>query len=310
MPAGRGGGHHGTEPAGMAVVIARRARFVNFCAFRSVATVSSTRMTRMAGFTVVVLLGLSLSTAVAAAELQPRTVQAYERHSEQAVREFVARAQKLAREARRCDGVMTARAASGDGILNVPDGLIHNWMATAFVRGATLRQVVDVARDYPSYSRVYENVKSVKVLSQTDDTYGVLIRLEEGSFTVEVVLDVRSTVEYRTLGDGSVTATSKSDEIRQVNNAGRRNESLRPVGRDSGYLWRAHTLTLFAPSEEGVFVAMETLGLSRGYPPFTSWWLEPIARRLGRKSAEGSLNEFLTAIRRSAGLPTPKSSCS
>jgi hypothetical protein len=182
-------------------------------------------------------------------------------------------------------------------------------VATAFVKGATLRQVVDVARDYPSYGKVYENVVSAKVLSQKGDTYSVLIRLEEGSLGVEAVLDVRSTVEYRTLGDGSILATSKSDEIRQVDNAGRSNESRRPVGRDSGYLWRAHTVTLFTPSDDGVVVVMETLGLSRGYPPFTGWWLEPIARRLGRKSAEGSLNEFLVAIRRSAGLPAAKSAC-
>lgn len=264
----------------------------------------------MAGFVVALLPAFSsLATVVEAAELQPRTVQAYEKHSEQAVREFVARAQKLARETRRCDGVMKARAASGDGILNVPDGLIHNWMATAFVKDATLRQVAEVARDYSSYSTVYENVKSARVLSQQGDIYRVLLRLEEGGLGIEAVLDVRSTVEYRTLPDGSLSATSKSDEIRQVNNAGRSNESLRPAGRDSGYLWRAHTLTLFTPHQDGVFVIMETLGLSRGFPPFTGWWLEPIARRLGRKSAEGSLKEFLTAIRRSAGLPTPESSC-
>ena len=183
---------------------------------------------------------LSGAGNVRAADLKAPTEQAYEKHSAQAVREFVSRAQKLARESRRCDGVMTARAASGDGILNVPDGLIHNWMATAFVKGATLRQAADVARDYPSHSKVYENVKSAKVLSQQGDVYRVLLRLEEGGLGVEAVLDVRSTVEYRTLGDGAISAMSKSDEIRQVNNAGRSNESLRPAGRDSGYLWRAH----------------------------------------------------------------------
>jgi hypothetical protein len=267
-------------------------------------------MPRIAGYTIGVLVGLAcLASAVEAADLKPRTAQAYETHSQQAVREFAARAQKLARELRRCDGVMTARAASGDGILNVPDGLIHNWMATAFVRGATLRQVADVARDYPSYSKVYENVKSAKVLSQQGDTYRVLLRLEEGGLGVEAVLDVRSSVEYRTLNDGAIAALSASEEIRQVDNAGRSNESLRPVGRDSGYLWRAHTLTLFTQHPDGVSVVMETIGLSRGYPPLTGFWLEPIARRLGRKSAEGSLSEFLTAVRRSAGLPAPKSSC-
>ena len=187
-------------------------------------------MARTAGFTIGALVGLAcLASTVEAADLKPRTAQAYEKHSEQALRDFAARAQKLARESRRCDGVMSARAASGDGILNVPDGLIHNWMATAFVRGATLLQVADVARDYPSYSKVYENVKSAKVLSQQGDTYRVLLRLEEGGLGVEAVLDVRSTVEYRTLGDGAISALSKSDEIRQVNHAGRPNESLRPA---------------------------------------------------------------------------------
>lgn len=267
-------------------------------------------MGRAAGFIICTLFVLAYPpAAVDAAELKPHTAQAYEKHSEQAVREFMARAQKLARETRRCDGVMTARAGSGDGILSVPDGLIHHWTATAFVKGASLRQVAEVARDYPTYSKVYENVVSAKVLSRQGDTYSVLIRLEEGGLGVEAVLDVRSTVEYRTLGDGSISATSKSNEIRQVNNAGRPNESLRPAGRDSGYLWRAHTLTLFIPSGDGVFVVMETLGLSRGYPPFTGWWLEPIARRLGRKSVEGSLNEFLTAIRRTAGMKATGSSC-
>jgi hypothetical protein len=267
-------------------------------------------MRRVPALIVGILLGLSgLAANAAAAELKPPAAQAYEKHARQAVQAFVARAQKLAHQARRCDGVMTARAGSGDGILGVPDGLIHNWVATAFVRGATLRQVAEVARDYPSYGKVYENVVSAKVLSQKGDSYNVLIRLEEGSLGVEAVLDVRSTVEYSTLGDGSISAISKSEEIRQVDNAGRANESLRPVGRDSGYLWRAHTLTLFMPHDDGVVIVMETLGLSRGYPPLTGWWLEPIARRLGRKSVEGSLNEFLSAIRRSAGLPAPKSSC-
>jgi hypothetical protein len=251
---------------------------------------------------------LVVAPAANAADLQSRTAQAYEKYADAAARAFVARAQKLA-SATRCDGVMTARAGSGDGILDVPDGLIHHWVGTAFVKGATLKQVSDVARDYADYSKVYENVVSTRVLSQQADDYLVLIRLKEGELGIDAVLDVRSAVDYRTLGDGSILAISKSAEIRQVENAGRANESLLPAGRDSGYLWRAHTYTLFVPQRDGVFVVMETLGLSRRFPPFTSWIIEPIARRLGRKSVEGSLGEFLTAIRRSAGLPRPKSSC-
>jgi hypothetical protein len=179
----------------------------------------------------------------------------------------------------------------------------------AFVRGATLQQVAGVARDYPSYSKVYTNVVSARVLSEQGDRYRVLIRLKEGEAGINAVLDVRSAVDYRMQADGSTTAISKSEEIREVENAGRPNESRLPAGRDSGYLWRAHTFTQFIPERDGVVVVMETLGLSRRFPRGLGWLIEPIARRLGRKSVEGSLNEFLTAIRRSAGLPAPKSPC-
>lgn len=255
------------------------------------------------------LAALSLTAAPAtAADLQPRTAQAYDKYADQLTRDFVSRAEKNS-GARRCDGVITARAGNGDGILNVPDGLLHHWLGVAFVRGATLQQVASVARDYTAYSKVYTNVVSSKVLSQQGDSYRVLIRLKEGEAGINAVLDVRSAVDYRMRTDGSLTAISKSEEIREVEHAGRPNESPLPAGRDSGYLWRAHTFTQFIPEKDGVVVVMETLGLSRRFPRGFGWIIEPIARRLGRKSVEGSLNEFLTAIRRSAGLPAPKSSC-
>jgi hypothetical protein len=243
----------------------------------------------------------------AAADLQPRTAQAFEKYADEMTRDFVARAMKNSTTARRCDGVIIARAGNGDGILNVPDGLIHHWLGLAYVQGATLKEVNQVARDYSAYPKVYKAVVSSKVLSQQGDSYRVLIRLKEDA-GLTAVLDVRSAVEYRTQR-GGITATSKSEEIRQVENFGKRNESLLPVGKDSGYLWRAHTLTHFIPEEGGVFIVMETLGLSRQFPPLTGWIIEPIARRIGRKSVEGSLDEFLTAIRRSAALPAPKAAC-
>ena len=274
------------------------------------ATVSSTLVTRIARLPIVWFSALAFLTPSRshAADLQPRTAQAYDKYAVDMTRDFVSRATMNSTTARRCDGVITARAGSGDGITNVPDGLIHHWLGLAFVRGATLKDVDQVARDYSAYPKVYKSVVSSKVLSRQGDTYRVLIRLKEDA-GLTAVLDVRSAVEYRTQGDSSITAISKSEEIRQVEDFGKPSETLLPVGRDSGYLWRAHTLTHFVAEKDGVFIVMETMGLSRRFPPFTGWLLEPIARRIGRKSVEGSLDEFLTAIRRSAGLPAPKSPC-
>ena len=43
---------------------------------------------------------------------------------------------------------------------------------------------------------------------------------------------------------------------------------------------------------------METVGLSRGFPPLLGWLIEPIARRLGRKSIERSLEEFIAEVQK------------
>jgi hypothetical protein len=275
------------------------------------ATVSSSVMPRAARLTLACWLSSAAClapTPAHAADLQPRTVQAYEKYADQATRDFVARARKTAAGATRCDGVIAARAAGGDGILTVPGGLVHHWLGLAFVKGAQLKQVDGVARDYSSYSKVYKSVVSSKVLDQKGNDYRVLIRLKEDA-GLTAVLDVRSAVDYRAQSDGSVTAISRSEEIRQVEDYDKPTESLLPVGRDSGYLWRAHTFTHFVPEKDGVLIVMETLGLSRRFPYGTGWFLEPIARRIGRKSVEESLTEFGVAIRRSAGLPAPGSSC-
>lgn len=275
------------------------------------ATVSSTAMRLLRRATVCCLAGVACLTPApaGAADLQPRTAQAFEKYAEEATRDFPPRARKAAAGAKRCDGVIAARAGNGDGILSVPGGLVHHWLGLMFVRGAQLKQADGVARDYPSYSRVYKSVVSSKVLDQKGNTYRVLIRLKEDA-GLTAVLDVRSAVDYRAQGDGSVTAISRSEEIREVDDYGEPNESLKPVGRDSGYLWRAHTFTHFVQEKDGVLIVMETLGLSRRYPYGTGWFLEPIARRIGRKSVEESLTEFGVAIRRAAGLPAAGSSCS
>jgi hypothetical protein len=249
---------------------------------------------------------MALAAPAAAADLEPHTAQAYAKYAEDARRNFTARTRTTA--ATRCDGVASARAGGGDGILEVPDGLVHHWVGSAFVRGATLPQVAAVARDYPSYSRIYKSVVAASVLSQQGDTYRVQIRIKEGAGPVTAVLNVRSTVEYQSRGN-TMTAISSSDEIREVENAGLRNESLLPAGHDSGYLWRAHTFTSFAAERDGVAIVMETLGLSRRFPWGLGHVIEPFARRLGRKSVETSLQEFVTAIRKAAGLAEPKSAC-
>ena len=77
-------------------------------------------------------------------------------------------------------------------------------------------------------------------------------------------------------------------------------EELLQPGRDSGYLWRAATFTYFREQTDGLYVETETTALSREFPPLLGWIIEPIARRLGRRSVATSLQEFIAAIQKPA----------
>lgn len=247
------------------------------------------------GALVAIALAGSMRHPAAAAELQERTSRAYDAYLDAARRAFASRPRSVVAPAPP-SGVLAAGPAHDDGIIGVPGGLVHHWRAAAFIRGATLRQSLDVSWAFENYAAVYKAVVASQLLGRDGDRYRVLMRVEEGEAGVRAVLDVRSTVEYVYPSAGVALALSQADEIRQVENAGRRDERLLPAGRDSGYLWRAATFTYFREQSDGVYVETETVGLSREFPPLLGWIIEPIARRLGRRSSATSLQEFLTAV--------------
>jgi hypothetical protein len=233
-----------------------------------------------------------------AAELQERTSRAYDAYLAEARQTFLSRVRTAG--ATRREGVSPARAGREDGIIEVPGGLVHHWVGTAFIGGVTARKVLDVSSDYPAYSRIYKAIIASRLLGRDGDTFRVLMRLKEGEAGVSAVLDVQSTVQYFYPTGRSAYAISNADEIREVNEAGGSGERLLPPGQDSGYLWRANTFSYFTEQDGGVYIETETLGLSRRFPVMLGWLIEPIARRLGRKSVETSLQEFLAAVRTAA----------
>jgi hypothetical protein len=82
-----------------------------------------------------------------------------------------------------------------------------------------------------------------------------------------------------------------------LRDAGTAKERKLLPGHDSGYLWGAAAFTHMVEDNGGVFVEMETIGLSRDFPRLLSWIIEPVARRVGRSSVERSLQEFSKAVR-------------
>ena len=228
----------------------------------------------------------------AAAELQDRTKSAYDTYRANAEAQFLSRQHAPGNPP--LEGV-TVRPANKDGIISIAGGLIHHWSGASFIRDVNLQTVIDMSRNYDAYTSIYKEIVASRVLESDGDKYQVLMRLKESGGGVTAVVDVRATVRYVVPEKGRVFTFLSSDEIRQVQAAGTPDEVLLPAGRDSGYLWRFDVFTAFVETPDGVYVETETLGLSRTIPAMLSWFVKPIARRLGRKSVTRSLEEFQAA---------------
>ena len=246
----------------------------------------------------------------AAAELAPETAEAYERYVAEIRERFGAEVlarippenASQERLVRLRAGEIVAEPGNGDGILDVPGGLVHHWRGAAFIPDVSLDEVIAIAQDYSSYADNYEWVVGGGVLNyerdeeRARDLFEIFLRIERSASVVTGILDPWTVVEYQRQGPEFASAVSTTDCIRQIENEGRPNERRLPVGTGSGYLWRAVTLSTYIRAEGGVIIEFETIGLSRRFPRMLGWIIEPIARRLGRGSAADSLRQLRRAV--------------
>jgi len=256
----------------------------------------------MARWVIVALVWGVACAPASAADLTEAAIRAYDEYFAAARKDFVARAtgdapgRRAERDAPGVDrGVV--RPASGDGILSKPNSLVHHWRGEIFMPGVSLDQVMAISQAYAEYPRIFKPIQAATVLPAAGDGFHVLFRMKSSAGGLSATLDLRTRIRWVRLDEQRAYVVSASEEIREVANAGRPSERLLPEGHDSGYLWRAASMTRFAASDGGVWMVMETVGLSRPFPPLLGWAIEPFARRVGRSSVEDSMTEFAQAVR-------------
>jgi hypothetical protein len=239
----------------------------------------------------------------AGAELRPATEQAYVEYVADLTRRFegcAASGEPLwapapGRHDALTSGRVVVQAAVEDGIFDVPGGLVHHWRGAAFIPGVMLEDVLALGRAYDDYGRIYTPIESARLLGTDGDTSHIVMRVRQSAGPISAVLDLWSAVTHRA-SHGRAYTMSRTERIRDVKDAGTPKERHAAPGDESGYLWRAATLTRLEARDGGVSIEYETVGLSRRFPQMTRWLVEPIARRVGRASVEQTLQEMRRAV--------------
>jgi hypothetical protein len=258
------------------------------------------------GSVIVLLVG-----AAQAAELKPETLKAWDQYIE----EVNARMQERAREGGTflwvneaadrgrevSEGRIVVAPMAQHTPMRVPSGLIHHWIGAALVPNTKMEEVLSVVRDYPRYKEIYApTVIESKAVRQTDSEDQFDMVLMNKSLLMKRALDSEYQSTYVRLDAKRCYSTSYTTRVQEVEDYGQANEHRLPLNEGSGYIWRLYGITRFQETDNGVYVEVEGIALSRDIPGAFRMMVDPIVRRVSKGSVMTSLKQTEDAISNAA----------
>ncbi len=254
--------------------------------------------------------------AVSAAELQPETAAAFDQYIQATETRIASELRTgpflfvdaLPEERRReayahlRDGQIRVEQvntmAEGHPI-EVPHGLIHDWIGVLFIPDASLARTLAIVQDYNNHQNIYKpDVRNSKLLERDGDHFKVSFQLYKKSL-VTVAINANFDVDYQHISPSRVVSRAVSTRLAEVENPGQPSQRELPVDDGHGYLWRLNTYWRFEEEDGGVYVQLESVGLSRGVPAIIAWLVNPLLKSIPR----GTLTSLLTATRSAVANP-------
>jgi hypothetical protein len=249
-----------------------------------------------------VLLFSILPAGLAAAELQPATVRAFEQYIRTAEARLEPKGgflwvdQDPARVRQVRAGQVLSQPWGASAETHVENGLIHDWIGAAFIPGATLDRTLAMVQDYNNHKNIYKpEVIDSRLLGRKGDEYQIYLRLLKKK-VLTVVLNTNHDVVYTRIDAKRERSRSYTTRIAEVVDPGKPGEHELPPGQGHGFLWRLYSYWRFEERDGGVYVECEAISLTRSVPAGLGWIIEPIIRNLPRESLANTLRATRDAL--------------
>ena len=239
-------------------------------------------------------------------QLNPRTLEAFEAYIRRAEMEMeearhgtaplLWSQQQPERAGEVARGQIVAEFWSGRGPIKVPSGLIHDWIAAAFIPGSTIQEIFAVIQDYDNHKNIYKpEVVDSKLIRREGNDFLIYLRLLKKKI-ITVVLDTDHEVHYRQLARTQWECRSYTTRIAEVENAGSKDERVMQPDAGYGFLWRLYSYWRFEERDPGVVVECRAISLTRDVPFGLGWAIEPIIQKLPKESLINTLEATRRAL--------------
>ncbi len=180
--------------------------------------------------------------------------------------------------------------------IQVPDGMIHHWLGTVFIPSTTLQKTLALQQDYDSHARVYSpDVQRSKLISRNGNEFKIYYRLRRKK-VITVVMDTDYDVWYTPIDATREASKVYSTRIQEIANPGTSDETSKPVGDDSGFMWRLYTYWRMQEKDGGVYIQCEAVSLSRDIPTGLGWMIGKFVESVPRESLMFTLGRTREAL--------------
>lgn len=248
------------------------------------------------------------------ADLQPQAAQAYERYIQLTAAQVdselaqsgpylwverlpEARRAAAAEQLQNGQIVIERLYTLDDGkTISVPGGIIHHWIGTVFVPGATLTQTLSFMQDYDHKVDYFRpDITRSKILRHEGDDYFVLLRFYKKKI-ITTVIDTDQQVHYHVVDRTHAWSRSSTTRVQEVENAGQPDEKLEPEGHDRGFLWRMNTFWRFEEKDGGTYIECQAISLTRDIPTGLGWVVGPFVTSVPKESLTFTLSTARAAL--------------
>ena len=255
-----------------------------------------------------------LAAFAAAAELKQETIQAFDQYVKVTEEEKAAKMRKAGaflwidvqedalrqqlRERLARGEIVTKRLETRDDNrpIRIPHGLVHHWVGTIFIPGATLPQTMTLMENYPGYPQLFSfGVQRSKVLSQEKNHSQVQLRMFREARS-PVFYNVDLDERYFRVDADHAYLRSRSTRIAELADVGKPTEHELPVGDDRGLLWRLNLDWSCQEENGGVFLQIELIALSRGVPAIIAWLANPYIQGIPQEYLEKVLQAMRSGV--------------
>ena len=239
-------------------------------------------------------------------QLKPQTLEAFDayiRHAETEMAQtlsgtarFLWSQQQPERAQKVRAGQIVAEFRSGRGPVKVPSGLIHDWIAAAFIPDSTIQAIFAVIQDYDNHKNIYKpEVIDSKLIRKEGNDFQIHLRLMKKKI-VTVVLDTKHEVHYRSVDRTRWVCRSHTTRIAEVSNPGTPDERILEPDTGYGFLWRLYSYWRFEERDAGVVVECRAISLTREVPFGLGWAVEPMIQKLPKESLIRTLDATRQAL--------------